>query len=286
MFPAEFEYYRAGDVQEAIDLLGQHEDAKLLAGGHSLIPMMKLRLAQPTALIDIGRIKTLRGIDSSDGQIRIGALTTHAELAASDVLREQCGLLSEAAGKIADPQVRNLGTIAGNLVHADPASDLPAVILALGATIHLQGPGGNRQVAAADFFVDLLTTAIETQEIVTAIGVEPRSAGTGSCYLKVEHPASGYAICGAAALLTMSDQSCSTATLSFNGITATPLLAEAVGNALVGTETDDAAIADAIEQLSIEDGLGDVHASAAYRAQLAKTFGRRALATARDRASA
>ena len=171
MYPARFDYHRASSVAQALELLGSKQDAKLLAGGHSLLPMMKLRLAQPANLIDIGGIEELTGIERSGSSVRIGALTTHAEIAASDVLKKACPILAEAAAKIGDPQVRNRGTIGGNLAHADPGSDLPAVVMALDATLHLQSKKGKRTVKASDFFVDLLTTAVGEGEILTAIEV-------------------------------------------------------------------------------------------------------------------
>ena len=223
MYPAKFDYYRAASVQEAIQLLQDHEDAKLLAGGHSLIPAMKLRLAQPPAIIDIGRIAELKGVSHDNGSIKIGALTVHADVAASNVLKSNCPLLAEAASNVGDRQVRHKGTIGGNIAHADPASDMPAAILALGGTIHLIGPSGSRQVAAADFFIDLLATDLHEDELLTAIEVPAQSGKTGSCYLKFEHPASGYAVCGAAAVVTLNDDgACAGASLCFNGVTATP----------------------------------------------------------------
>jgi carbon-monoxide dehydrogenase medium subunit len=286
MYPAKFEYYRANSVQEALQLSQDHSEAKFLAGGHSLIPMMKLRLAQPPALIDIGGISELSGITQSNGRIRIGALTTHSALASSDVLRDQCRVVAEAAAEIADPQVRNKGTVGGNLAHADPGSDLPAVVLALGATIHLTGPNGDRQVNAADFFLDLLTTDIKTEEILTAIEVGALGESTGSCYLKFEHPASGYAVCGAAAVVKLAaDGTCESCQLCFNGVTATPYSAGSVSDALAGKNPDDATIAQLLsEQLSIDEPMGDTYASGPYRVEVAKVYGRNALRTARDRA--
>lgn len=287
MYPASFEYRRASSIEEALDLLAGSEDAKLLAGGHSLIPMMKLRLAQPATLIDIGGLEELRGIESGKASLKIGALTTHAEIAASVELREACPILGEAAAKIGDPQVRNRGTIGGNLTHADPGSDLPAVIRALGATLHLVGKNGSRTVPAQDFFVDLLTTAIEDGEILSAVEVCRLAPGSGSAYLKFEHPASGYAVVGAAAVVRLGEGGrCEDARLCFNGVTATPLFAEAVGQALVGKDLEDAAIDEAVAGgLSVDDPMGDVFASGAYRVQLAKVYGGRALRLARDRAS-
>lgn len=286
MYPAKFDYYRAGSVQEAISLLQQHEDAKVLAGGHSLIPAMKLRLAQPTALVDIGRIAELKSISQENDKIRIGALSTHDSLAASNVLKQNCAVLAEAAGQVGDQQVRNKGTIGGNLAHADPASDLPGAVLALAGAIHVSGPNGDRQIKASDFFVDLLTTALQPDELLTAVEVEAIGPNSGSAYLKFEHPASGYAICGAAAVVRLnSDGTCASASLCFNGVTATPLNASAVTEALAGKALDDATIDQALgTNLSIDEPMGDIHASGEYRVALAKVYGKRALKLARDRA--
>ena len=285
MYPARFDYHRASSIAQALDLLGSKQDAKLLAGGHSLLPMMKLRLAQPANLIDIGGIKELTGIERSGSSVRIGALTVHADLAASDVLKKSCPLVAEAAAKIGDPQVRNRGTIGGNLTHADPGSDLPAVIKALDATLHLQSKSGKRSVKASEFFVDLLTSAVGEGEILTAIEV-PVLDGAGSAYLKFEHPASGYAVVGAAAIVRAKGGKIESARLCFNGVTATPLDASGVSSALTGKAADDAAIDAAVNgNLTAEDPLADVFASGEYRVHLAKVFGRRALKLARDRAS-
>src|SRR5262245_61797847 len=160
MYASEFDYYRAASVSDAIALLTAHPGAKVLAGGHSLIPLLKLRLAAPPALVDIGRIADLRGVTAKGSTIRIGALTTHAELASSSVLRDQCAILAEAAAQIGDPAVRNRGTIGGNIAHADPASDLPAALVALGATLSITGAGGTKTVAASEFFHGLMATAL------------------------------------------------------------------------------------------------------------------------------
>lgn len=286
MYPAQFDYHRASSVAQALDLLASKQDAKLLAGGHSLLPMMKLRLAQPANLIDIGGIKELSGIARAGDAVRIGALTTHAEIAASDVLKRSCPIVAEAAAKIGDQQVRNRGTIGGNLSHADPGSDLPAVMKALDATLHLVSKRGKRTAKAADFFTDLLTTDIRDGEILEAIEVPALGPSTGCCYLKFEHPASGYAVVGTAALVRLGrDGKCESARLCFNGVTATPLDAGAVTGALAGQKLDDAVIDQAVGRLEAPDPLGDVFASGEYRVHLAKVFGRRALKLARDRAS-
>lgn len=286
MYPAKFDYYRAGSVQEAISLLQQHDDAKVLAGGHSLLPAMKLRLAMPAVLVDIGRIAELSSISQGNGTVKIGSLTTHAALAASDMLHANCGVLAEAASSVGDQQVRNKGTIGGNLAHADPASDLPAAVLALGGTVNVAGPNGERQIALGDFFVDLLTTDLSEDEILTSIEVNALGSNSGSAYKKFEHPASGFAICGAAAVVTLNaNGNCTSASLCYNGVTATPLNASAVADALVGSDLSDSAIDDAVNSnLTVEDPMSDLHASGEYRAELAKVFGKRALKAARDRA--
>ena len=290
MYPPTFDYIRAESVEHAIQLLGDHEDAKLLAGGHSLLPMMKLRLAMPPTVIDIGRVATLRGVTVDGGTVdggtvdggtvRIGALTTHAEVADSADVQQHAPVLAEAAAKIGDPAVRNRGTVGGNIAHADPASDLPAVLLALGATVHLQSADGARTVAAADFFTGLLETDLKEGEVLVAVSFEALASGNdGSAYLKVEHAASGYAVCGAAAVIR-GDQ----VSLAYNGVTAVPHHAGAVSDALSGSDLADGTIDAAIDgHLDLEDPLSDVQADAAYRAHLAAVYGKRALKAARDR---
>ncbi len=285
MYPKACDYYRAASLDEAVQLLADHPEARLLAGGHSLIPMMKLRLAQPAALIDIGRLEDLRGIEPADGRVRIGALTTHAELAGSDTVRRACPLLAEAAAQIADPQVRNKGTLGGNLAHADPGSDLPGVLVALDATVHLHGPDGDRSLAMRELCTDLLTTAMAPGEVLVAVEAAALGAGAGSAYLKVEHPASGYAVCGAAAVMRLEGGAVAAASLAFNGVTAIPHLASAVTDALVGGDGSSEAIAAAVDGgLAIAEPLGDLHASGEYRRHLAAAYGKRALALARERA--
>ena len=286
MYPAKFDYFRAASVEEAVALLHRHREAKVLAGGHSLLPIMKLRLAEPKALIDIRHIHILRGISHHDHTLRIGALTTHAVIAASEVLRAECPLLAEAAGHIGDPQVRNRGTVGGNIAHADPASDLPAVLVALGATVEMSGPSGTRKVAAADFFTGLLETAAGEHDVLTAVEVPKMQGTNGTCYLKHEHPASGYAICGAAAVIFMDrGDVCREARLALGGVTATPHLAAAVGAALKNSTLSDEDIDRAVDDnLAIDDPLGDLQASGEYRVELARVYGKRALKQARDRA--
>lgn len=283
MLPAEFDYYRATSLEEAFYLLKRHPEAKLLAGGHSLLPLMKLRLAQPSALIDIRSIDDLQGLHKGDETLRVGALTTHAELESSELLRRHSPMLAAAAREIADPAVRNRGTIGGNLAHADPASDLPAVLVALGASVHLMGSDGEREMCAKTFFVDLLTTALKENEILTAISIHNGASRNGSAYRKCEHPASGFALCGAAAIVRRSPAGeCSGVRLVFNGVSPTPHDATEVTSRLIGTHVDDAAISEALAHLQIDEPLSDLHASAEYRLQLARVYGKRALQAARD----
>jgi carbon-monoxide dehydrogenase medium subunit len=246
--------------------------------------MMKLRLAQPPMVIDIGRIEALRGVTRDGDTLRIGPLTTHAQLASDATLKEGCPLISEAASKIGDPQVRNRGTLGGNIAHADPASDLPAVLAVLCARIHLQGPGGARTVNAEDFFTGLLETDLGEHEILTGVEIAWSNPGSGSAYRKFEHPASGYALCGAAAVVRLGgDGTVAAAGLAYNGIASTPVMADC--SSLVGKRPDAANIAAALEGFTVDDPLSDVQASGEYRVHLARVFGRRALAAAAERAA-
>ncbi|MBI3959425.1 MAG: xanthine dehydrogenase family protein subunit M [Chloroflexi bacterium] len=286
MIPAQFDYHRPGTIGEAVQLLQSNPDAKVLAGGHSLVPVMKMRLAAPAALVDIGRIADLKGIRRSNGSLRIGATTTYYEIATSDAVKAAAPLLAEAAGQIGDRQVRYRGTIGGNISHADPASDLPAAVLALNATLHISGPNGSRTISAANFFVDLMTTALDPGEILTAVEIPAASGQSGAAYLKFEHPASGYALCGAAALVGLdSSGKCASARLCFNGVNSHALDAAGVAAALVGSDLGDSAIDAAVDgHLAIPDPMGDMFASEEYRAHVANVYGKKALKLARDRA--
>lgn len=285
MYPAKFDYSRAGTVAEAISLLQAHDGAYVLAGGHSLLPAMKLRLNEPRALIDIGRIVELSGISEIDGGFRIGATTTHAMIAANEDLPS---VLSEAAGMIGDPQVRNKGTIGGNIAHADPASDLPTVLTALNATLHLTGPNGDRAIRAGDFFTGLFMTALQEHELVTAIDVAEEGARTGSGYAKLHNPASRYAMVGAAATVTLNlAGECTDAGVAVGGLTPKATWAPSVVATLVGhhlrEDRLDAAAAAVAQDLG-DDILGDIHASANYRRAMAPVYVRRALDKAVERA--
>ncbi|PYR99806.1 MAG: carbon monoxide dehydrogenase [Acidobacteria bacterium] len=287
MIAHNFEYTVATSLGEAVNLLQKHGGrAKIVAGGHSLIPMMKLRLAAPEFLIDIGRIPELSYVNKENGKIRIGALTTHYVIETSDAVARGCHALADAAGLIGDVQVRNKGTIGGSLSHADPAADYPASILALDATIVALGPKGERQIPASKFFVDMLTTALEPNEIVREIQIPLRSGRTGSAYLKMAQKASGFAICGAAAVVELDGSG----RLSNVGIGIT-----GVGNhAFRATDTEKALngqkpAPDLLKKACESAGKGiialdDIHASANYRLDLARVFSRRALEAAIERA--
>ena len=272
MIPAEFDYRRASTVDEAVGLLTQHgDDAKLLAGGHSLLPLMKLRLAAPAVLVDIGGLDGLSYVRGDGGEMRVGALTRHHDLATSDELREQVPLLAHIAGQIGDPQVRHRGTIGGSIAHADPASDLPATTLALGATYVAQGPGGTREIAATDFYEGFLTSTLAADELLTEIRV-PKMNGAGWGFQKFNRRAQDWAIVGVAAWRRNGD--CGVALVNMGS---TPILASSVASALAGG----ASVADAAEQAAAEaDPQADLNASVEYRVHLAKVLTRRALEAA------
>jgi aerobic carbon-monoxide dehydrogenase medium subunit len=280
MYPANFDYARPATVDEAIALLAKHGDAaKVLAGGHSLIPAMKLRLAQPRVVVDIGRIETLNYVREARGAIAIGAMTTHAEIESSPLLRDRSPLLPETASHIGDMQVRNKGTIGGSLAHADPAADYPAAILALEAEIDLAGPRGRRTVKASAFFVDLLQTAIEPNEILTEIRV-PATAKSVA-YVKTEQKASGFALVGVAAIVGGD-----LVRIGITGVAAKAYRAAAVEQLLAGQRTPTAQ-AIALAAAHAADGvepLSDIHASAEFRAHLAEVNTRRAIERALARA--
>ncbi|MGE3706336.1 MAG: xanthine dehydrogenase family protein subunit M [Vicinamibacterales bacterium] len=287
MYAADFNYLRAGSLDEAAAMLRGHPGAKILAGGHSLIPLLKLRLATPAVLVDIGRVAELRGITLAGGVLRIGALTTHDEVAASATVREQAQALAEAAAHVGDPAVRNRGTIGGNVAHADPASDLPAVLAALDARFIVLGPSGTRTVKAGSFFHGMMATEVGEHDILTAVEVQARVPGQGTAYAKFEHPASRYAVVGAAASLTVSDGICSAASVALCGLVPRPVRAASVERALIGQAPSADALADASRRVADDLGadlLGDLYASAEYRKAVAPAYVRRALTSAASRA--
>ena len=284
MIPTPFDYQAPATLDEAIALLaGDPDGAKVLAGGHSLIPAMKLRLAQPQLLVDIARIKSLAYIREEGNKILIGATTTHYQLESSELLKQVCPLLPACAASIGDVQVRNKGTIGGSVAHSDPAGDWPAAVLALDAEIVLVGPNGERVVRAADFFVDLLTTDLQPGEILREIRIEKPSGRFGQAYQKVSHPASGFAVVGIAVDLSLNDDgSCKAARVGVTGVAVKAYRAQGVETALNGTTLDDQAIAAAAEHVC--DGVdpnGDLYASSEYRRALAKVHTRRAIQAAR-----
>jgi len=287
MYSANFDYHRAKTLADAQRLLAAHPGAKLLAGGHSLIPLMKLRLASPSAVVDIGRLAELRGISRSGDSIRIGALTTHAEIAASADVQKAAPALAEAAMLIGDPAVRSRGTIGGNIAHADPASDLPTVLVALDARIVAVGASGERTIGADGFFTGIMSTALAENEVVTAIVVPAAPRGQGSAYVKFPHPASRYAVIGVAAAVTMANNQCSAARVALGGLLPHATRATAVEQALTGKSLDTATIASAAAQVGSDLGgevTGDIFASAEYRAAVAPVYVKRAIAAAAARA--
>jgi aerobic carbon-monoxide dehydrogenase medium subunit len=288
MYAPSFDYYRARSVADAHQLLAAHPGAKLLAGGHSLVPLLKLRLAAPSALVDIGRIPELRGISRQGDWIRIGALTTHAELAASADLRDAAIALADAAAMVGDPAVRNRGTIGGNIAHADPASDLPAVLVALDARMVAAGPGGERRIPADQFFTGIMTTALSEDEILVAVHVPASAHGQGSAYEKFSHPASRYAVLGVAAWVAITNGTCSAARVALGGLLPNARRANGAERALIGKTISDDTIAAAVEHVAADlgnDVAGDIYASAEYRRAMAPVFTKRAVANAAARAS-
>ncbi len=287
MIPAAFDYRPARSVDEAIALLQQYGDeAKILAGGQSLIPTLKLRLAQPGVLVDLGRIPGLSYIREENGTVAIGAMTTYTTLGRSDLLRQHFAIILDALAVLADRQVRNRGTLGGSMAHADPGADLTAVVLALKGNIVAQGPGGTRSIAADDFFVDTFATALQPDEIITEIRLPVPPAHTGSAYLKLENKASHYAVVGSAAVITLNaDGTCSSASIAITGASTRPTRANAVEAALAGKKLDETTLADAASHTV--DGLelvGDIHGSQAYRGQMCTVITRRAILKAAGRA--
>ena len=284
MIPASFDYQAPATLEEAVTLLASDPDgAKVLAGGHSLIPAMKLRLAQPQLLVDIARIKSLSYIREEGNQILIGATTTHYQLESSDLLKRICPLLPACAASIGDVQVRNKGTIGGSIAHSDPAGDWPAAVLALDADLILVGPGGERTVKAANFFIDLLTTDLQPGEILREIRIAKPAGRFGQAYQKVPHPASGFAVVGIAVHLAMNDDgSCKAAHVGVTGVGAKAYRAQGVEAALNGKNLDEQIISDAAAHVC--DGVdpnADLYASGEYRCHLAQVHARRAIQAAK-----
>ncbi len=284
--PAAFDYHTATTVDEAIALLQQYgDDAKLLAGGHSLLPAMKLRLSQPEHLVDIGKIANLSYIREENGYIAIGALTTYTQLLHSDPLRRTFALLSEGIEEVGDQQVRNRGTLGGSVAHADPAGDTPGIVLALKAQIVVQGPSGSRTIPADDFFLGAFATALEPTEVLTEIRLPLPAPSTGSAYLKLANKASHYAITGCAAVITLdSSRTCTAASIVITGASLQPTRASAVQEALVGKALTEEIVADAASHATDDmEIVSDIHGSEGYRRQMSAVITRRAILRALER---
>lgn len=278
--PAEFTYHRPTSLDEAIGLLGKNGDTRPLAGGHSLLPMMKLRLAEPQAIVDIGRISGLDVIEVDGDELRIGALATHASVSASELVREKCRVLATTAEGIGDRQVRNRGTIGGSLAHADPGADYPTVITALGATIVVQGPDGEREIAADDFFTGVFTTALGQGELVTSVRVPTVER---AAYVKHRHPASGYAVAGVACVVRDYE-----ARIVVGGVIGTPVRAsdaeQAMEIGIAPVDEEKIAAAAAHVPAALSGSIGDTYASGEYRVHLAQVLAKRAITAALEAA--
>jgi carbon-monoxide dehydrogenase medium subunit len=287
VIPPAFDYHAPRSIGEALSLLSSlGDDAKLLAGGHSLLPMMKLRFAQPGALIDINRIPELRGIREEGGKIRIGAMTTENELIASKLLKDHLPLLAEAALLIADPQVRNRGTIGGDIAHGDPGNDHPAIAMALDAIFVLQGPKGERQVKAVDFFHGTYMTALAENEILTALLVTPFAPGTGSSYQKLKRKTGDWATAGAAVVLRMKGDLVTHASIGLTNVAPTALRAREAEAALIGQPLSDATLEAVVKAVrAVCDPAEDLRGDAEYKTAMAGEMAKRAIRAAASRCS-
>lgn len=286
MIPGAFDYHRPASLDEAVALLTKHGDeGRLLAGGHSLIPMMKLRLANPSHLIDLHGIEALNGIAEADGALRIGAMTTQAEVIASELLEARVPILRETALQIADPQVRSCGTIGGNVANGDPGNDMPAVMLALGAEFVARGPSGERAIPACDYYQAAFTTALADDEVLIVLRLAAPPAGHGWAYEKMKRKVGDYATAAAAVILVIDGGACRDARIALTNLADVPLLAEAAGQALIGTPVDDAAIRKAAAAaVATTDPASDLRGPAEFRKHVAGVMVRRAIGRARERA--
>jgi aerobic carbon-monoxide dehydrogenase medium subunit len=281
VIPASFDYVRAGSVEEAIAALVEHGDeAKLLAGGHSLLPLMKLRLATPEVLVDLGRLDALRGVcETDDGRLAIGALTRHQDVMDDPLVREHCGVLADVTAVVGDAQVRHRGTIGGALAHGDAAGDLPAALLALEGSLVVQGPSGKREIAASAFFLDFLTTSLAEDEVVTEVRVPKLDASWSWRYEKFSRVAQAWAIVGVLGMVKRSNGTIEDARVTLTNMGVVPVRAAGVESALAGGSVD--AIADAAERAADDtDPPADLNADADFRRHLAKVLTRRALEAA------
>lgn len=286
MIPGAFEYHRPGTVDEVVALLSEHgDDGRVVAGGHSLIPMMKLRLALPEHLIDLQGIESLKGIEVSGGRARIGAMTTQQEIVASGELMAHCPILREAALLIADPQVRYCGTLGGNVANGDPGNDMPAIMMALDAQYHLTGPSGPRSVAARGFYEAAYFTQKADDELLTAVAFQLPAVGHGAAYEKMKRKVGDYATAAAAVILEISGGTCTAAAVTLTNVGQTPLRAEAAEQALLGSSLDDAAVGAAVAAaVAITEPVSDGRGPAEFRSHAAGVMTRRAIERARARA--
>ena len=287
MIPASFAYHRPQSLQEAIGLLAEHgENVRVVAGGHSLIPMMKLRLAKPEHLVDLQDLTELRGIGSEPGTLVIGAMTTQYELIGSELLAAKCPILRETSLQIADPQVRYCGTVGGNLANGDPGNDMPSVMLALDAIYRVRGPSGERDIPARDFYKGIYSTALADGEILTSLRIPLPAEGHGWAYEKQKRKIGDYATAAAAVVLAVSGVACTSAAIALTNLADTPLLAQRAGEALVGTNVDEPAIAEAARRAQqIANPSADGRGPVDFRIHVAGVMVRRAIAQAKQRAS-
>jgi len=287
MIPATFAYHRPQSLQDAIGLLAEHgENVRVVAGGHSLIPMMKLRLAKPEHLVDLQDLTELRGMGSEPGTLVIGAMTTQYELIGSELLAAKCPILRETSLQIADPQVRYCGTVGGNLANGDPGNDMPAVMLALDAIYRVRGPSGERDIPARDFYKGIYSTALADSEILTSLRIPLPAEGHGWAYEKQKRKIGDYATAAAAVVLTVSGVACTSAAIALTNVADTPLLAQRAGEALVGANVDEAAIAEAARRAQqIANPSADGRGPVDFRIHVAGVMVRRAIAQAKQRAS-
>jgi aerobic carbon-monoxide dehydrogenase medium subunit len=286
MYPAAFEYHAPATVKDALALLGKLDDAKLLAGGHSLVPMMKLRLAQPKNIIDLRKVSGLTGIKEESGVLTVGAMTTHWEVESSKLVKDKVPVVSETAAVIGDPAVRNKGTIGGSLAHADPAADMPATAIALGFEFVCEGATAKRTVKVDDWFQGLMATALKENELLTQIRIPLMAAGSGAAYLKFPHPASRFAIVGVCAAVTLdAGGTCTKASVGLTGAGTKAIRAKGVEAGLTGKRLDAATIEAAAQKAA--DGVdvqADLQGSVEYKSHLCRVFARRAIEAAVKRA--
>ena len=284
MYPAKFEYAAPTSLDEALRLL-QDPEAKILAGGHSLLPLMKLRLAQPRLLVDIGRIPGLNYVRAEDGQVAIGAMATYRQIQSAPEIHERMPMLAECVHEVGDPQVRARGTLAGSLAHADPAGDVPAAVLALGGTVRAVSSSGEREISLDEFFVDMLTTALQEGEIIREVRLQAHLPGAGGAYEKFDQPASHYALTGVAAVVALDGNNMRSVRLGVTGVGPKAYRPTQIEQALTGQPATEDAVRAAVQP--IVDGidvLGDIHASPEYRSHLARVLARRAILKAAERA--